>query len=66
MTSDQEPLLQFFATAHLRDDLKLIVEPFAKLANDMVDLLPRNPERTVMVRKLVEAKDNAVRAKLWQ
>jgi hypothetical protein len=32
----------------------------------MVDLLPRNPERTVMVRKLVEAKDNAVRAKLWQ
>ena len=66
MTSEQEPLLQFFATTHLRDDLKSIVEPFAKLANDMVDLLPRNPERTVMVRKLVEAKDNAVRAKLWQ
>lgn len=65
MTPDQEPLLQFFATDHLREDLRAIVQPFAELANLMVDLLPRNPERTVMVRNILLAKDNAVRAKLW-
>jgi hypothetical protein len=66
MTSEQEPLLQFFATEHLRDDLKPIVQPFADLANTMCDLLPRNPERTVMVRNLMLAKDNAVRSRLWK
>jgi hypothetical protein len=65
MTPEQEPLLQFFATEHLRDDLKSIVEPFGVLANAMVDLLPRNPERTMMVRSLILAKDSAVRARLW-
>ena len=65
MTPDQEPLLQFFATEHLRDDLKPIVQPFADLADAMCNMLPRNPERTVMVRNLMLAKDNAVRAKLW-
>lgn len=65
MTPEQEPLLQFFATEHLRDDLRSIVEPFADLANLMVNLLPRNPERTMMVRNILLAKDNAVRAKLW-
>jgi hypothetical protein len=65
MTPDQEPLLQFFATEHLREDLRPIVQPFADLANAMCNTLPRNPERTVMVRNLMLAKDNAVRAKLW-
>lgn len=65
MTPDQEPLLQFFATDHLRDDLKDIVEPFRALAVRMVSILPRNPERTVMVRNLMMAKDCAVRARLW-
>jgi hypothetical protein len=63
---DQEPLLQFFATEHLRDDLKMIVQPFRDLAVQMVAMLPRNPERTTMVRNLMTAKDNAVRAKLWK
>jgi hypothetical protein len=34
------------------------------LAHRIVEELPRNPERTVALRKLLESKDAAVRAKL--
>lgn len=59
-------MLQFFAYAHLRDDLKAVSQPFGVLAQRMVDTLPQNPERTVALRKLLEAKDCAVRAFLDQ
>jgi hypothetical protein len=61
-----EPILQFFAYAHLREDLQSVSRPFGDLAITIVDTLPRNPERTVALRKLLEAKDAAVRAKLYQ
>jgi hypothetical protein len=64
-TSEQEPLLQFFAYGHLPAHLQTISMPFFTLAHDLVDTLPRNPERTVALRKLLEAKDCAVRAKLY-
>lgn len=57
-------ILQFFAFAHLPDFLRLVSQPFADMANMIVNTLPRNPERTVALRKLLEAKDAAVRAKL--
>jgi ATP-dependent Clp protease ATP-binding subunit ClpA len=57
-----EPLLQFFADAHLQEHSK----PFGDLARRLVETLPRNPERTVALRKLLEAKDCAVRAKLFK
>ena len=60
-----EPILQFFAYAHLREDLQKVSMPFGDLAEDLVKILPRNPERTVALRKLLEAKDAAVRAKLY-
>jgi hypothetical protein len=60
-----DPLLQFFAYEHLRLDLQAISQPFGDLARQIVGLLPRNPERTVALRKLLEAKDCAVRASLW-
>ncbi len=59
-------LLQFFAYSHLPDHLKEISAPFGELANIIVDTLPANPERTVALRKLLEAKDCAVRAKLFK
>ena len=40
--------------------------PFCKLAADIVERLPRNPERTVALRKLLESKDCAVRALLFK
>jgi hypothetical protein len=38
--------------------------PFGDLAQVIFETLPRNPERSVALRKLLEAKDAAVRAKL--
>lgn len=59
-------LLQFFEFKHLPTHLQDISEPFSNLAHDMVQRLPSNPERTVSLRKLLEAKDCAVRAKLFK
>lgn len=61
-----DPMLQFFAFDHLPPELQAVSGRFADLAYSMVALLPRNPERTVMLRKLMEAKDCAVRAKIWK
>lgn len=60
-----EPMLQFFSTAHLREDLRPVSQAFADLAHEIAATLPRNPERTVALRKLLEAKDCAVRAALY-
>lgn len=57
-----EPILQYFTYEHLREDLQPVSKPFCDLAMTIVDTLPRNPERTVALRKLLEAKDAAVRA----
>jgi len=59
-------MIQFFDYNHLRDDLKPISRPFAELAVLLVETLPSNPERTVALRKLLEAKDCAVRAYLYK
>ncbi len=61
-----ESLLQFFAYTHLPAHLQAVSAPFCKLAEDLVRELPRNPERTVALRKLMEAKDCAVRAMLYK
>lgn len=61
-----EPLLQFFAWDHLPAKLQAISKPFGELAHGMVATLPRNPERTTMLRKLLEAKDCAVRALIFK
>ena len=61
---DQEHIIQFFAYTHLPAELQDVSQPFCELANEIVEKLPRNPERTVALRKLLEAKDAAVRAKL--
>ena len=56
------PILQFFAYAHLPPRLQAASQPFGDLAISIVDTLPANPERTVALRKLLEAKDAAVRS----
>jgi hypothetical protein len=60
MTTDH--IMQFFAYAHLPPHLQAVSKPFGIMAQEMVEMLPRNPERTVALRKLLEAKDAAVRA----
>jgi hypothetical protein len=61
-----EHIEQFFRFDHLPPALQAVSEPFAMLAAQLVTVLPRNPERTVALRKLLEAKDAAVRAFIAQ
>jgi hypothetical protein len=61
-----EPMMQFFAYGHLPTHLQDVSKPFGDLARLMVDTLPRNPERSAGLRKLLEAKDCLVRAKLYR
>lgn len=61
-----EPMLQFFAYDHLPPHLQAVSKPFCDLAQHIVATLPRNPERSVSLRKLLESKDCAVRALIWK
>jgi hypothetical protein len=60
--SAPDHIMQFFAFAHLPPALQEVSRPFGELAERIVATLPRNPERTVALRKLLESKDAAVRA----
>jgi len=60
----KEPIMQFFAFEHLPPPLQIVSREFAKMAEFIVVTLPRNAERTVALRKLLESKDAAVRAKI--
>ena len=62
--ADVEPILKFFAFEHLPEHLQSISKNFSMLAHDIIHTLPRNAERSVALRKLLEAKDAAVRAAL--
>ncbi len=57
-------LLKYFKYDHLPAHLQETSKPFCDLAQWMVDNLPSCAERTAGLRKLLEAKDCAVRAKL--
>lgn len=57
-----DPILRYFHYSHLPPILQGASKPFCDLARHMVESLPRNAERTVALRKLLEAKDAAVRA----
>jgi hypothetical protein len=69
LTGVQDHIMQFFAYEHLPEQLQKVSMPFCELArllvNDVTGL-PRNQERTVALRKLLEAKDAAVRASIAQ
>lgn len=59
-----DPILKYFQYSHLPPHLQTISAPFANLASLIVEAVPRNAERTVALRKLLESKDAAVRAGL--
>lgn len=58
------PILRYFEFDHLPEVLKLVSEPFCTLAHQMALELPHCPETSAGLRKLLEAKDCAVRAAL--
>lgn len=58
------PILKFFQYEHLPPALQEISRPFGDLARWMVSVLPDSAERSAGLRKLLEAKDCAVRASM--
>lgn len=61
-----ELLLQFFEYEHLPPHLQQASRPFSHLAYQIVRDIPKNAERTICLRNLILAKDNAVRAVLYK
>ena len=59
-----ERMLKWFEYEHLPEKLQTVSKPFGELAKLLCDLAVAGPERTVALRKLLEAKDAAVRAAL--
>lgn len=57
-------LMQFFWGVHLPEDLREINRPVEALARQMNEGLPNNAEKTVGLRKLIEAREAFFRAKL--
>lgn len=57
-------VLKFFEYTHLPERLQGVSKPFKELAVIVASRVPDSPETTVALRKLLEAKDAAVRATL--
>lgn len=64
MPSPVENVLQFFDYEHLPPHLQEVSKPCADLARSMAGGLQHSAELTIGLRKLLEAKDAFVRAKL--
>ena len=58
------PIMKFFEYAHLPAHLQAVSKPFGDMAAQLNDQLPDGPEKSAGLRKLLEAKDAAVRAAL--
>ena len=61
-----QDLLPFFAYEHLPPHLQIVSKPFGELARELAASLPFNPESSVALRKLLEARDCAIRAVLFK
>lgn len=60
------PIMRYFEYAHLPPHLQEVSKPIGELAMLMEGSLPDGPEKSAGLRKLLEAKDCLVRAKLAQ
>lgn len=58
------PIIQYFAYQHLPAHLQEVSKPIGDLATLMDETLPDGAEKSAGLRKLLEAKDALVRAKL--
>ena len=61
---NEERMMKWFEYAHLPDHLAAVSSKFGILVDQICEEIEPGPERTVALRKLLEAKDAAVRAKL--
>lgn len=56
------PILRYFTYDHLSENLQQVSKKFCDLAWRMEQELPDGAEKSVVLRKLLEAKDAAVRS----
>jgi len=56
--------MKYFDYKHLPEHLQEVSKPIGDLAKEINDTLPNGPEKSAGLRKLLEAKDCFVRAKL--
>ena len=61
---DRPPIMKFFEWKHLPENLQVVSKPFGEFAETMNNQLQPGPEKSAGLRKLLEAKDCAVRAAL--
>ena len=59
---EPDRMLKWFAYEHLPEKLQAVSKPFGDLARGLCETIEPGAERTVALRKLLEAKDAAVRA----
>jgi hypothetical protein len=60
------PCATVFAYGHLPPLLQEVSKPFGELAQQIEETLPSNPEKTMALHKLLEAKDCTLRALLFK
>ena len=60
----KNPIMKYFAYAHLPEKLQVVSRPLGLLAEEMDAALPDGAEKSAGLRKLLEAKDCLVRAAL--
>lgn len=65
-TEPVESIMQFFAYDHPMTGAVPLLADFHTLAHNVVKEIPRNPERTVALRKLLEAKEAMMRARYFK
>ena len=58
----EDYFVKLFKWEHLPEHLQAVSRPFAMTAQRLITQLPANAERVICLRKLLEAKDAAVRA----
>jgi len=59
---NEERMMKWFEFEHLSEHFKVVSIKFFELACSLCAMVEAGPERTVALRKLLEAKDAAVRA----
>lgn len=60
----EEPMLEWFAYEHLPPKMAELSKLYCRLAKDTCRMTQPGNERTMALRKLLEAKDAAVRARI--
>lgn len=64
MDEETRHIMQFFAYEHLADNTWLTGAAYSDVAKHIIAEMPQNPERIVALRKLLESRDAAMRAKV--